>query len=85
MRRRPSRATVSKSCITDPRVCHPVSSQRLKVLFCRCSEVIMAKILAYVTVGPSDPTKAVLAFFVAGAVIEEGIQLGLFVANGVHL
>ncbi|WP_018239055.1 DsrE family protein [Ensifer sp. BR816] len=46
----------------------------------------MAKILVHVTVGPSDPTKAALAFFVARAVLEEGHQLALFVAgDGVSL
>ncbi|MBP2235275.1 putative peroxiredoxin [Sinorhizobium kostiense] len=46
----------------------------------------MAKILVHVTVGPNDPNRAALAFFVARAVIEEGHQLVLFVAgDGVHL
>ncbi|MEY9198333.1 putative peroxiredoxin [Sinorhizobium fredii] len=46
----------------------------------------MAKILVHVTVGPNDPTRAALAFFVARAVLEEGHHLVLFVAgDGVHL
>lgn len=46
----------------------------------------MAKILVHVTVAPSNPTKAALAFFVARAVIEEGHKLVLFVAgDGVYL
>ncbi|WP_026187610.1 DsrE family protein [Ensifer sp. BR816] len=46
----------------------------------------MAKILVHVTVPPSDPTKAALAFFVVRAVLEEGHHLVLFVAgDGVHL
>ena len=46
----------------------------------------MAKILFHVTVGPSDATKAALAFLVAKTVVEEGHQLSLFVAgDGVHL
>lgn len=46
----------------------------------------MAKILVHVTVGPGDPTKAALAFFVARAVIEESQHLVLFVAgDGVQL
>ncbi|GLQ56329.1 DsrE family protein [Devosia nitrariae] len=46
----------------------------------------MARILVHVTVGPSDPTKAALAFLVARTVIEEGHQLVLFVAgDGVSL
>jgi uncharacterized protein len=46
----------------------------------------MAKILVHVTVGPNDPNRAALAFFVARAVLEEGHQLVLFVAgDGVHL
>jgi uncharacterized protein len=46
----------------------------------------MAQILVHVTVGPNDPNKAALAFFVARAVLEEGHHLVLFVAgDAVHL
>lgn len=46
----------------------------------------MARVLIHVTVGPSDATKAALAFLVAKTVVEEGHQLSLFVAgDGVHL
>lgn len=46
----------------------------------------MSKILIHITVGPSDPTKAALAFLVAKTVASEGHQLALFVAgDGVHL
>jgi uncharacterized protein len=46
----------------------------------------MAKVLIHVTVGPTDATKAALAFLVAKTVVEEGHQLSLFVAgDGVYL
>ncbi|SMQ64995.1 Predicted peroxiredoxin [Devosia lucknowensis] len=46
----------------------------------------MSRILVHVTVGPSDPTKAALAFLIARTVVTEGHQLALFVAgDGVHL
>jgi predicted peroxiredoxin len=46
----------------------------------------MTKILIHVTVGPTDPTKAALAFLVAKTVVEEGHQLALFIAgDGVSL
>lgn len=46
----------------------------------------MARILVHVTVAPSDPTKAALAFLVAKTVLDEGHQLALFVAgDGVYL
>lgn len=52
----------------------------------RCVFCLLAKILVHVTVPPSDPTKAAIAFFVARAVLEEGHQLVLSVAgDGVHL
>ena len=46
----------------------------------------MARVLIHVTVGPTDATKAALAFLVAKTVVEEGHELSLFVAgDGVHL
>lgn len=46
----------------------------------------MAKILIHVTTGPTDATKAALAFLVAKSVLEEGNELSMFVAgDGVHL
>lgn len=41
----------------------------------------MARILVHVTCGPEQPTRAVLAFFVARAAVEEGHRVTLFLAG----
>jgi len=46
----------------------------------------MAKVLVSITCGPHDPTRAVLAFLVAKASIDEGHEVSLFLAgDGVQL
>lgn len=41
----------------------------------------MTKFLVHVTCGPSDPTRAALAFLVAKAAVEEGHTVSLFLAG----
>ena len=46
----------------------------------------MAQLLAHMTCGPEDPTRAALGFFVARAAVDEGHGVSLFLAGeGVQL